>query len=77
MCSAAFEDAPEEVDITVFECNGPDAEAITSAAAELVSKVSTCSVLILLAGRSKHIECEIMQWRSPCTMGRASSVLQC
>jgi len=27
------------VDITVFQCNGPDADAISRAAAELVSKV--------------------------------------
>ncbi|CAL5229044.1 g12293 [Coccomyxa viridis] len=36
---AAFDDAPEEVDITVFECSGPDADAISNAAADLVRKV--------------------------------------
>ena len=36
---AAFDTAPEEVDITVFASVGPEADTITRAAAELVSKV--------------------------------------
>lgn len=36
---AAFEGAPEEVDVTVFEAEGRQAAAICQAAAELVAKV--------------------------------------
>jgi hypothetical protein len=36
---AAFEDAPEDVDMTMFEASGPDADSIGRAAAELVAKV--------------------------------------
>lgn len=39
---AAFEGAPEEVDITMFDANSPDAESIGRAAAELVAKVCAC-----------------------------------
>ena len=38
-CLAAFEDAPEEVDVTVFEAEGRQAAAICQAAAELVAGV--------------------------------------
>lgn len=48
--AAAFEDAPEEVDITVFEAQGPEAEAISKAAAELVSKVAHTS-----STKSQHL----------------------
>lgn len=36
---AAFEGAPEEVDITMFEARGTEADAIGRAAADLVAKV--------------------------------------
>ena len=36
---AAFEGAPEDVDITMFETQGAEADAIGRAAAELVAKV--------------------------------------
>ena len=41
-CLAAFEDAPEEVDVTVFEAEGQQAAAICQAAAELVAGVRSC-----------------------------------
>ena len=34
------------MDITVFEANGPDAEAISNAATELVREVNTCSTFM-------------------------------
>lgn len=38
---AAFEGAPEDVDITMFETQGTEADAIGRAAADLVAKVRT------------------------------------
>jgi hypothetical protein len=38
--TAAFEGAPEEVDVTVFETGNPEADAISEAASQLVAKVS-------------------------------------
>ena len=41
--AAAFEGAPEEYDITVFDSTDSEAAAISNAAAELVAKVLPCS----------------------------------
>ena len=36
---AAFEDAPEEIDVTIFNPRGTNGTAISAAAADLVEKV--------------------------------------